>query len=1855
MAQLNSNSIFGKKWTVNTQMTSNSIVTAPKYPFIGPRFLNKWDSKDTRKTVPDHHWRSYYSFLRGGDTHFLEMDRRMFDLGTVRYLDYLYPYIFEFNGNYKFPKHVHGYIQHRPADSWLIHIDNAWIVRNELDSVGYVGHTSYLYAKDSLGLLAARSLNILPSLHAKECSAPYQDPERIVQTDGRRNYLVLPAWNDEEKMLFIQVSEYDCYMLARKTYHFPGIDAMIGREGCVYVSDVYAPLVSALINMDGYRFWYWLYNDLRHQSNIGIDFAYYDAYFSGTSLRNQRRSKQHYDRLQDVVYPIEFADNVTLQGATMSSMFGVVDSVNHIGKLAKNATDMQDKVGDLMNLPWVKEILNFITSVSNQLSGIIEDFNYFCTDPFAYVKNIARASKILFINNLTVYDSTKCGILLALAYYLYDKAQILSIGLFLYAYGSFFSQCYPHERITRSVTLVATFASIGVIKATQLRPASISLQNANNVTDMIHAAIAMCVLGCGLKGTLFNEKSLLSYISNQTKDVFNISKGVLSLGKVLDYVVSASQKIFSAVFGDSFLYKTLVSLTVSSQDLKDYIEYCLGTNPEDLATKLTLDHEARVEWVRICALHKELIKLFASGKPPAESHIGFSMYSRAAASFIKLRCEYDKIKDSLDHFRCEPFMVWIWGKPGTGKTWCRDRFVNNMYRWHSEFDPTLPDVKSTGLLYVRNPADKFMSKYKNQFALGYDDVGQNRQADNPEFNEIMGFGSTNQVRLNMADLEDKGRLFSSKVVIMAANSKNVVANNMILKEEAFNRRRHLVIEIVREEIVTEDLTTSKCDFTKVRLNITDPITGNPVISFPPEGYGEEEETFRSMFGWLAPRYIKHVETQMAGIAKKEESLRALIEGKSDPAIYDYPTTSLKRTVVEGDTVDAVNRSGGKFYLLAQLMKHDDDLREIMEAIKMSVEDPEIGEPTPFLLDEFNSQCKEKLDFTFDDNEWQMLKRFFMGVSLEPEHLEKIDECWKQVMEQQKTKTPWWKIISGIGALGALFSLYKIGKKFFTTDDIFVQGYSDVVRTQKQNKISVQQYSVETRAARNARVTVQNDETPEFTPSNIDQVNHNIRKSLAHFIHNKDGQYMGVIGFNVCYDLWLIPRHFFHQSIQDTKVYIEQAGQPRSIVNIRAEDVTECLRRVGDESMVMDMCIVRISGMPHGRNHVKHFAKRVEIERCRNFNGKMLHWSKQRKMVEEVCLGEVRRWDRPLVVENDGIALYYSSGYKYNYASAHGDCGAPIVSLDTTTASRIYGIHFGFDNIEKRGVSYHLSREDVEQLVASASRPEQQITAQDPDVKLQASECPTDLKNENGEEYFEYLGYVKDASLPPKDHGDLYRSPLYGQVYPAEKDLSVLRKFDSRLGDEYFGNPDILVRGVKDFSYETEPWPQEELEIASEALMQEFDKFKTPMEKRILTVDEAINGVKYDGIRVPYSEPINLKTSAGYGLSGVKRDHFRTKPGTESNVEYTISNPELQEQVDKMWNSWQEGRTYPMPWTHTLKIEPLKLSKIVQGNTRTFCVASTAYLLNVRRLFGAFTASMKSSKISSFSCLGVDATSTDWNDLYNNLRDVGPMGADMDFFKFDRTAVTWQLAQQVCHKINEFYDDGPINARMRIIAFEDLIFSYALVNKHLTRKSRGNPSGNPLTTELNNCINYLMLCMVYLLIAKQCNPSQYGIAQFAKNIRAKTYGDDIIYTLHPECVEWFDFEMLERIYAHYGVPVTPADKTDTGITLRPLHELTFLKRHFIPFDHHFVKWQGALSKSSIRNMIQFYRLKPNNGTMMEAVRENCMESLKEAYHWGKVFFNDHLKNINTWMHANDYERIRITYEELDAVYRSKING
>lgn len=1533
---------------------------------------------------------------------------------------------------------------------------------------------------------------------------------------------------------------------------------------------------------------------------------------------------------------------------------GIFGSLKEIGKLAQNMNSATDQFKRICGSDIMTQLFSFVEAVQLMFADTIFDLDSIMSNPVAFFEKLVSDISLSFgprtptaKDIITVLGTLFGGV------YLYPDKRIIGGALILYGTWSLGTLIFTDPKVQRTFAklLFSVFiVLLEVTKSTKASSQTVVFQSDNStLTNICVGGATALAIVFGSANRKFSFSSLFSYLATNTKDLFNVTRGFPTFIKTLELVLNMFKDGLTYIFGESAIYGSLVKCTITDKELREYIVYAMSTTTEDITT-FTLDLTARDKWEEMCKLHNHFIQIFSSPDPPQPGHIGFSMYRNALTKFTELKREYNKIKSSINFYRPEPFMVWVWGEPGTGKTFGRDLMVKNLYRWHTTIDPTY-DCISTGLLYVRNPADPYMSGYNGNFAAAYDDVGANRQATNPEFNEIMGMGSTNQVRLNMADLAEKGRFFSSKVIIMAANTRDVNANNLLLTEKAFNRRRHVVIQVERPNKTTTELTTSTKDFSQVRITVTDPQSEQTLKIFPETGYGENDDCWKQFHEWLAPLYEQHVRSQMKLLKAKDDELKAVLEKQPHPAIVELHPPKKEEESENEDFVDCKEEIPVKesIYPRCDLRKSLDEIyekqfgrkitsqndeifsirlarnmsQEIDEAILNLQENP--GELTEIALIEI---VHELLDMDINADHVKALK--VPSFKVDEPAMKSLITLFTEYIQTKSAKFPWVKALAAVGALGSALSLYKLYKGKETEKPAF-QAYDQPILNPPSKNVIFQSYDTP--------ILNPPSKTVQFQSTTEDLIG--LYKSNTYRAYRLyEGKPASVHCIALQYNTFLFPYHFL--SHDNLTYQLCHPSRGYYVVNFGQNDFT----RIGNT----DWAVVNLPSLPHHKSIVQHFATEQQLTKTVVFNSMMLTLTAYKDTLEfsRHSTGVARRWDIPIEKTANGQSVYICSGYKYKYETSFGDCGALVLSTDNTSGAKIHGMHFGYSVSEGRGYCSLIPKEHLLKVIDTITPLTQKITPGDLNLQYSLSDAPPVIHKEGELPAFEYIGVVSDAPSQPLHHGPLQRSPAYGQIYEPTKDLAVLRKNDHRLDDKFKGDPDILERNVLDFDMNSLPWPNEVLSMAGEFLQHELESFKETIPREVQPLEWAINGTWIDEARLDNTEPINLHTSSGYGLKGVKFEHFDT---TDPKC-IKIKTPKLQQMVDDQWNDWMNGKTHPCIWTHALKSEALKHSKIKNGATRTFCVAQTSFLLNVRRLFGSFTVAMKNSKIKSFSCLGMDPRSAQWTDLYNDLREVSDIGCDMDFFKYDRTAVTSQLAGEVAKAINAWYNDDVKYQRARIIVINDLIHSYCLIKQYLTRKKRGNPSGNPLTTEMNNCVNLLMLCMVYMIVAKKKQPDQMTLKSFKKNIRAKFFGDDVIFAVSQEIIEWFTPDDISEIYAVFGVPVTPADKA-SKLTYRKLEELTFLKRAFVPFNDPRYPWQAGLDQNSVKNLTQFIRLEKHQGTAIDSITANFEDSLIESYHWGKEFFEEHKTKLNTWLKENEHPTLLITYSECDSAYRTKL--
>nr|QKN88742.1 MAG: nonstructural polyprotein [Totiviridae sp.] len=1578
-------------------------------------------------------------------------------------------------------------------------------------------------------------------------------------------------------------------------------------------------------------------------------------------------------------------------------------AVKNMGKLAETANSIASMFENQMNNP-TSHIMNLfmkLAKVAKYTDDLLCAAIDFAADPFGTVKKILTDWTIEYnVEDLSIIDAAWMSLgyagITGLAYYFYSSHPIIASGFMLIANYNLVKQLTSQTSSHMKLAVALTVAMIGLMQLPQSHSNCVQIQSEISVAAM--AASFAATLGVAAAG-ISNYSScsdIFKFTASTMKPFVMTARGLPFVALVFDYIGKMLKDIVNYIFGPNCVWLALTKGSINDADMRDYIEYSLTQTTDSLVTSIALEPKERERWERMCKLHESFISLFASAKTrPDISHVGYSMYTRAFSAFRELLIEYQKIRHARDPHRPEPFIFWVYGEPGVGKTVIRDTIINRMYLWHRELEPDFPSAATTGMTYVRNPGDKYWSNYNGHFCTAYDDVGQSLAADNPEFHEIMACASTNTNALNMADIKDKGRLFSSRLMFLCSNTRDPSTNNLILCPKAINRRRHVVVEMLRPMADGKVCMSSKSEFNSLLLRVRDNTDSSIILKdFPDSGYASDDVALEEMYTWLKPIYTEHVKTQKKIVEDKERELMKVLH----PDLWELSTLTQIDPEVSGTLSIAKENPSDPIVEEAFLMKYRAHFKkEPSKVILDWIRTPKpVAHIIPTAVREKVSECFEHLRQNLPSAKaggiallglastiaatagiYKLCQKIFgesTSVQAYDSNVRFVPRGKRAVVQEKflplsghtdiqsfqseyitysgkiHPRSDWKRVTMTVAAfmkpMANVFN--ELDEELSERDLLCAHFMAKQFIKHNRKGIEIGEYP----HAKFSKVSVWLppdlvDSMPEFQSTTVDLL-HIYEKSLFMIsaLNPDKFSYSRVHIVNIRGRLFLAPYHFAQRFTKETQVQLSHQTIPTRNVNILPSDI----HRI-DSS---DWCIIHIKhGMPEGRDILNHFATRQELQSIRVFDALLLSYGPNLdgKRIVHSYVGEAGRFDVPISGTVDGKEVVHPTGFFYRHQTVDGSCGAMLIATDSTVRSKVMGLHFAYTASVRKAYASLISRERLVEACDKIIPPQQQVVI-NPPVAIQCKmvDVAPEFLDE-GVPRFECIGRVTNAPSQPRRHRDLFRSPAWNEVYPASKDLSVLVHTDSRMKEEFRGLPTILNRNVLGYDAATCEWPSRELTLAGSYLREVFNTFKETTKREVKSLEWAINGEWIGESRLEHAEPLRLDTSAGYGFPGKKQAYFDVSDPKK----IKISDVRLQNDVDRLWEEWQAGVTTGTVWTNALKSEPLKLSKIELGKTRTFCVGQTNFLLAVKRLFGAWTVAMKNSKIDSFSCLGMDVRSADWSYLYAQLRQIGPNGLDLDFQNYDRIAVLAQLADEVADAVNEWYDDGPIYARMRKIAIHEMIFSYMLCGDLMVRKFQGNPSGNPLTTELNNCINILMFVIVYLLIAHIKSPGDYSIKSLKNNVCMKTYGDDFIVSLSPSCETWFDVKLIVPLYAAHGITVTPADK-ESEIMIKPLEDLTFLKCHFVPSGISPYPWNAGLSKASIEGMMQFYRLQPNHGTREEAVQHNFIESCEYAYFWGKDYFEQHKQRCNKWIFDHlglGYQLITLTYEELDARYRIKL--
>jgi hypothetical protein len=315
--------------------------------------------------------------------------------------------------------------------------------------------------------------------------------------------------------------------------------------------------------------------------------------------------------------------------------------------------------------------------------------------------------------------------------------------------------------------------------------------------------------------------------------------------------------------------------------------------------------------------------------------------------------------------------------------------------------------------------------------------------------------------------------------------------------------------------------------------------------------------------------------------------------------------------------------------------------------------------------------------------------------------------------------------------------------------------------------------------------------------------------------------------------------------------------------------------------------------------------------------------------------------------------------------------------------------------------------------------------------------------------------------------------------------------------------------------------------------------------RLLTKEEAINGIPGTNVT-----SICMGTSAGYDkclLNGGKKGK---EPFLIAKDDHFYYSPEMEKEIDDHVNNLQQGIQISVIYKDQLKDETREIQKgQIDGKTRLFSVGPLHQTILMRIYFGDFISFLQDKCVTHPVAVGIDPHSFEWSRLRNRLSKTDKSVIAGDFSNWDGVLPTFVM-DAVCDFINQWYNDGEVNSRVRKLLFYHLTHPTNIHDDIIYMTVGGVPSGVGGTSTLNSVANMLMFYFILTVI----------FSLTVEEFNFSFYGDDNLVTI---AREGFTCETLAPHFMQYfGMTYTHWSKKAGLDTVDTLDTCSFLSRKFV---------------------------------------------------------------------------------------------
>nr|QYV43042.1 MAG: polyprotein [Picornavirales sp.] len=648
---------------------------------------------------------------------------------------------------------------------------------------------------------------------------------------------------------------------------------------------------------------------------------------------------------------------------------------------------------------------------------------------------------------------------------------------------------------------------------------------------------------------------------------------------------------------------------------------------------------------------------------------------------------------------------------------------------------------------------------------------------------------------------------------------------------------------------------------------------------------------------------------------------------------------------------------------------------------------------------------------------------------------------------------------------------------------------------------------------------------------------------------------------LCNDFLLIPRHLFGSSPNDCYFRISQGGSMSR--EFAFSDLT--VHEIGERWNYNDVCIVRVpKGKVAARSIIDLFCSISELQTFSDGMGELLVIDPKTKYLMRHISNISTEFKTSIKVSEE---LRITKGFRYTAATKVGDCGSPLIRWDPRSKGKIIGIHIAGSLINSsEGYSCIVDKEWIDLVLGSYGYRQADIDIEDIPMTGGGRDVIPEMQ---------VIGYTPDRVVIPLGPSQFVPSEFSRWGFRIPKTKPCVRTAR--------GESSTLHKVLAKFR-KSAPYVDRKL-VANISTSLFVKYFMHSPNKKIYTYEEAINCL--ESVR-----SVDLSTSPGFPWSRTQMRKSDFVAYDEDKQRFFFVNDVMPNRCKDLEERMLAQQPTSFVFTNCLKDERLPIADVERGKVRLFMICPFDLTILVRKYYGAFVSYLHDIRHQIGVSVGIDPHSDEWHSLAMNLQRNSDELIAIDFSNWDRS-IPMEFLGVFFDIADKYYSDEHQMIRDTI---RQAILNPVYQLKYLRyRVVSGNPSGCPVTTELNSIANLAMTLYTITL-------SGFPLEKVLNQTFVATYGDDsVVSTSLP-----LDIDLFGQQIAALGLLATNTEKSG-AISKQSLNRITFLKRSFLWYKG---KYYAPLHKDSILESLLWNRRGNNAHYNFEQTINNALTELEQ---------------------------------------------